>query len=68
MQGNLPHINHRWKCLVNMVRGERVPSQKQLKWSQLKVGITRAGCSYHTGRAHLSDERYGGVFTKKIRA
>jgi len=43
-----------------------VPSQKQLKWSQLKVGLTVLAASIVLGILILLMSGTGGVFTKKI--
>jgi phospholipid/cholesterol/gamma-HCH transport system substrate-binding protein len=43
-----------------------VPSQKQLKWSQLKVGLTVLVASITLGILILLMSGTGGVFTKKI--
>jgi phospholipid/cholesterol/gamma-HCH transport system substrate-binding protein len=43
-----------------------VPSQKQLKWSQLKVGLTVLAASITLGILVLLMSGTGGVFTKKI--
>jgi len=43
-----------------------VPSQKQLKWSQLKVGLTVLAASITLGILILLMSGTGGVFTKKI--
>jgi phospholipid/cholesterol/gamma-HCH transport system substrate-binding protein len=46
--------------------GERVPSQKQLKWSQLKVGITVVAASITLAVLIFLMSNTGGVFTRKI--
>jgi phospholipid/cholesterol/gamma-HCH transport system substrate-binding protein len=43
-----------------------VPSQKQLKWSQLKVGLTVLAASITLGILILLMSGTGGIFTKKI--
>jgi phospholipid/cholesterol/gamma-HCH transport system substrate-binding protein len=43
-----------------------VPSQKQLKWSQLKVGLTVLGASITLAVLILLMSGTGGIFTKKI--
>jgi len=43
-----------------------VPSQKQLKWSQLKVGITVIAASITAGILILLMSGTGGIFTHKI--
>ena len=43
-----------------------MPSQKQLKWSQLKVGLTVLAASITLGILILLMSGTGGVFTKKI--
>jgi len=43
-----------------------VPSQKQLKWSQLKVGLTVLAASIALGILILLMSGTGGIFTKKI--
>ena len=43
-----------------------MPSQKQLKWSQLKVGLTVLAASIVLGILILLMSGTGGVFTKKI--
>ncbi len=43
-----------------------MPSQKQLKWSQLKVGLTVLAASITLGALVLLMSGTGGVFTKKI--
>ncbi len=43
-----------------------MPSQKQLKWSQLKVGLTVLAASITLGILVLLMSGTGGVFTKKI--
>jgi phospholipid/cholesterol/gamma-HCH transport system substrate-binding protein len=43
-----------------------VPSQKQLKWSQLKVGLTVLVASITLGTLILLMSGTGGLFTKKI--
>lgn len=43
-----------------------MPSQKQLKWSQLKVGLTVLAASITLGVLILLMSGTGGVFTKKI--
>lgn len=43
-----------------------MPSQKQLKWSQLKVGLTVLAASIALGILILLMSGTGGVFTKKI--
>src|SRR5215471_16192660 len=47
-------------------RGECVPSQKQLKWSQLKVGITVLVASITLGVLIFLMSGTGGWLTKKI--
>jgi len=46
--------------------GENVPSQKQLKWSQLKVGLTVILASLTLGLLLLLMSGTGGLFTPKI--
>jgi len=46
--------------------GERVPSQKQLKWSELKVGLTVLIASITLGILILLMTGTGGFFTKKL--
>jgi phospholipid/cholesterol/gamma-HCH transport system substrate-binding protein len=46
--------------------GEDVPSQKQLKWSQLKVGLTVLAASVTLAVLILLMNETGGFFTKKI--
>jgi phospholipid/cholesterol/gamma-HCH transport system substrate-binding protein len=46
--------------------GERVPSQKQLKWSQLKVGITVVAASITLAVLIFLMSNTGGLFTPKI--
>ncbi len=43
-----------------------MPSQKQLKWSQLRVGLTVLGASITLGILILLMSGTGGFFTKKI--
>ncbi len=43
-----------------------MPSQKQLKWSQLKVGVTVLAASITLGVLILLMSGTGGVFTRKI--
>jgi phospholipid/cholesterol/gamma-HCH transport system substrate-binding protein len=43
-----------------------VPSQKQLKWSQLKVGLTVVAASITLGVLIFLMSGTGGIFTKKI--
>jgi phospholipid/cholesterol/gamma-HCH transport system substrate-binding protein len=43
-----------------------VPSQKQLKWSQLKVGITVLGASIVLAILILLMSGTGGIFTRKV--
>jgi len=43
-----------------------VPSQKQLKWSQLKVGLTVLAASITLGILILLMSGTGGIFTRKI--
>ena len=43
-----------------------MPSQKQLKWSQLKVGLTVLAASIALGILILLMSGTGGIFTKKI--
>jgi phospholipid/cholesterol/gamma-HCH transport system substrate-binding protein len=43
-----------------------VPSQKQLKWSQLKVGLTVVGASITLGALVFLMSNTGGLFTPKI--
>jgi phospholipid/cholesterol/gamma-HCH transport system substrate-binding protein len=43
-----------------------VPSQKQLKWSQLKVGLTVLAASITLGILILLMSGTGGLFTKKL--
>ena len=43
-----------------------MPSQKQLKWSQLKVGLTVLAASITLGILVLLMSGTGGVFTKKL--
>jgi phospholipid/cholesterol/gamma-HCH transport system substrate-binding protein len=47
-------------------RGEPVPSEKQLKWSQLKVGITVLIASITLGILILLMSGTGGLFTPRI--
>ncbi len=49
-----------------MCLGESVPSQKQLKWSQLKVGIVVVVASITLGVLIFLMTGTGGLFTKKI--
>ena len=46
--------------------GRSVPSQKQLKWSQLKVGLTVLAASVTLGLLIFLMSGTGGLFTKKI--
>jgi len=46
--------------------GENLPSQKQLKWSQLKVGLTVILASLTLGLLLLLMSGTGGLFTPKI--
>ena len=43
-----------------------MPSQKQLKWSQLKVGLTVLAASVTLGLLIFLMSGTGGLFTKKI--
>ena len=50
----------------NLCSGECVPSQKQLKWSQLKVGLTVLAASVTLGLLIFLMSGTGGLFTSKI--
>ena len=47
------------------VLGRIVPSQKQLKWSQLKVGLTVLAASITLGMLIFLMSGTGGLFTQK---
>jgi phospholipid/cholesterol/gamma-HCH transport system substrate-binding protein len=54
------------RILQQSVRGNHLPSQKQLKWSQLKVGVTVIVASLTLALLLLLMSGTGGFFTSRI--
>ena len=52
--------------LLQLILGGRLPSQKQLKWSQLKVGLTVVLASVALMVLIILMSGSGGLFTRKI--